>query len=98
MLSYLQENHPYAPPFIRVISPIISSNVVLAGGAMGLELLTPQGWKLTLVEKIIEEISLSLVKDKARILLGPNKETYSLDSARQNFANFVQVQEQTKSM
>ena len=35
------DNFPFAPPFVRVISPIVEGGYVLDGGALCLELLTP---------------------------------------------------------
>lgn len=36
------EKFPYSPPFIRVVKPVLSGGYVLAGGAICMELLTPQ--------------------------------------------------------
>ena len=36
------DKFPYSPPFIRVIKPVLSGGYVLAGGAICMELLTPQ--------------------------------------------------------
>jgi ubiquitin-conjugating enzyme E2 Q len=44
------ENFPFAPPFVRVVAPIVEGGYVLDGGALCLELLTPnvsQGFRLT---------------------------------------------------
>lgn len=35
------ENFPFAPPFVRVVAPIVEGGYVLDGGALCLELLTP---------------------------------------------------------
>lgn len=37
-----KENFPFEPPFVRVVSPIISGGYVLGGGAICMELLTKQ--------------------------------------------------------
>lgn len=37
-----QESFPFDPPFVRVISPVISGGYVLGGGAICMELLTKQ--------------------------------------------------------
>ena len=36
--------YPFAPPFIRVISPHISGGHVTQGGGLCMEILTNQGW------------------------------------------------------
>ena len=36
------DKFPYTPPFIRVVKPVLSGGYVLAGGAICMELLTPQ--------------------------------------------------------
>ena len=35
------DNFPFAPPFVRVVAPIVEGGYVLDGGALCLELLTP---------------------------------------------------------
>ena len=35
------DNFPFAPPFVRVVNPVIEGGYVLDGGALCLELLTP---------------------------------------------------------
>ena len=36
------DKFPYSPPFVRVVKPVITGGYVLAGGAICMELLTPQ--------------------------------------------------------
>lgn len=39
------DKFPYSPPFVRVVKPVINGGYVTAGGAICMELLTPQvGW------------------------------------------------------
>lgn len=38
------DNFPFAPPFVRVLSPHIERGFVMEGGAICMELLTPRGW------------------------------------------------------
>lgn len=38
------ETYPFAPPFVRVMAPLVQGGYVLTGGAVCLELLTPDGW------------------------------------------------------
>ena len=40
------DKFPYSPPFVRVVKPVISGGYVLAGGAICMELLTPQVFQL----------------------------------------------------
>ena len=41
------DKFPYSPPFIRVVKPVLSGGYVLAGGAICMELLTPQVYHST---------------------------------------------------
>lgn len=36
------DKFPYSPPFVRVVKPVLTGGYVLAGGAICMELLTPQ--------------------------------------------------------
>lgn len=36
------DKFPYSPPFVRVVKPVINGGYVTAGGAICMELLTPQ--------------------------------------------------------
>lgn len=36
------DKFPYTPPFVRVVKPVINGGYVTAGGAICMELLTPQ--------------------------------------------------------
>ncbi|CAB1331684.1 unnamed protein product, partial [Coregonus sp. 'balchen'] len=45
LLSFsYKDNFPFDPPFVRVVSPVLSGGYVLGGGALCMELLTKQGW------------------------------------------------------
>lgn len=57
------DNFPFAPPFMRVISPRIERGFVMEGGAICMELLTPRGWASAYtVEAIIMQFAASIVK------------------------------------
>ena len=57
-----------SPPFIRVCYPVLVGGYVLTGGALCMELLTPQGWSSAYsIEAVIMQLSATLVKGKARI-------------------------------
>ncbi|XP_064608560.1 ubiquitin-conjugating enzyme E2 Q1-like [Liolophura sinensis] len=91
-----KESFPFDPPFVRVISPVISGGYVLGGGAICMELLTKQGWSSAYsIESVILQISATLVKGKARIQFGASKVSsqYSLARAQQSFKSLVQIHE-----
>ena len=47
------DKFPYSPPFVRVVKPVISGGYVLAGGAICMELLTPQVTLLSYTHKCV---------------------------------------------
>jgi ubiquitin-protein ligase len=63
------DNFPFAPPFMRVISPRIEKGFVMEGGAICMELLTPRGWASAYtVEAIIMQFAASIVKGQVCLL------------------------------
>ena len=40
--AVFDDKFPYSPPFVRVVKPVIKGGYILAGGAICMELLTPQ--------------------------------------------------------
>lgn len=57
------DNFPFAPPFMRVISPRIEKGFVMEGGAICMELLTPRGWASAYtIEAVITQFAASVVK------------------------------------
>ncbi|XP_038017946.1 ubiquitin-conjugating enzyme E2 Q1 isoform X3 [Motacilla alba alba] len=67
---------------------------VLGGGAICMELLTKQGWSSAYsIESVIMQISATLVKGKARVQFGANKNQYSLTRAQQSYKSLVQIHE-----
>lgn len=61
---------PFAPPFMRVISPRIDQGFVMHGGAICMELLTPRGWCCAYsVESMIMQFAASVVKGQVIIIL-----------------------------
>ncbi|XP_076863475.1 ubiquitin-conjugating enzyme E2 Q2 isoform X3 [Brachyhypopomus gauderio] len=92
--SDLQDNFPFDPPFVRVVSPVLSGGYVLGGGALCMELLTKQGWSSAYsIESVIMQINATLVKGKARIQFGANKNQYNLARAQQSYKSLVQIHE-----
>ncbi|KAK7484592.1 hypothetical protein BaRGS_00024224 [Batillaria attramentaria] len=89
-----KDTFPFDPPFVRVISPVVSGGYVLGGGAICMELLTKQGWTSAYsIESVILQIAATLVKGKARIQFGATKSQYSLARAQQSFRSLVQIHE-----
>uniref|UniRef100_A0A1D5QBN7 Ubiquitin-conjugating enzyme E2 Q2 n=6 Tax=Catarrhini TaxID=9526 RepID=A0A1D5QBN7_MACMU len=69
-----KDNFPFDPPFVRVVLPVLSGGYVLGGGALCMELLTKQGWSSAYsIESVIMQINATLVKGKARVQFGANK-------------------------
>lgn len=61
------ETFPFAPPFIRVISPRIEKGFVMEGGAICMELLTPRGWTSAYtVTSVIIQLASCIVKGQVR--------------------------------
>ncbi|KAI4825659.1 Ubiquitin-conjugating enzyme E2 Q2 [Dissostichus eleginoides] len=89
-----KDNFPFDPPFVRVISPVLSGGYVLGGGALCMELLTKQGWSSAYsIESVIMQINATLVKGKARVQFGANKNQYNLARAQQSYKSLVQIHE-----
>ncbi|CAL1688026.1 unnamed protein product [Lasius platythorax] len=86
---------PFAPPFMRVISPRIEQGFVMHGGAICMELLTPRGWCCAYsVESMIMQFAASVVKGQAQVSRKskPNKE-YNRQLAEETFKNLVKTHE-----
>jgi len=61
------DNFPFAPPFMRVVSPRIEKGFVMEGGAICMELLTPRGWASAYtVEAIVMQFAASIVKGQVK--------------------------------
>ncbi|XP_012867399.1 PREDICTED: ubiquitin-conjugating enzyme E2 Q2 [Dipodomys ordii] len=89
-----KDNFPFDPPFVRVVLPVLSGGYVLGGGALCMELLTKQGWSSAYsVESVIMQINATLVKGKARVQFGANKNQYNLARAQQSYNSIVQIHE-----
>lgn len=89
------DNFPFAPPFMRVISPRIEKGFVMEGGAVCLELLTPRGWASAYtIEAVIMQFAASLVKGQGRIARKAkgNKE-FNRKSAEASFRSLVKTHE-----
>nr|AJB84606.1 UBE2Q2Y [Rattus norvegicus] len=95
----------YFASLLRIIShliPVCLSGVtcslrrvhVLGGGALCMELLTKQGWSSAYsIESVIMQINATLVKGKARVQFGANKNQYNLARAQQSYNSIVQIHE-----
>ncbi|XP_006866515.1 PREDICTED: ubiquitin-conjugating enzyme E2 Q2 isoform X2 [Chrysochloris asiatica] len=95
LLSFsFKDNFPFDPPFVRVVLPVLSGGYVLGGGALCMELLTKQGWSSAYsIESVIMQINATLVKGKARVQFGANKNQYTLARAQQSYNSIVQIHE-----
>jgi len=95
LLSFMfKDSFPFDPPFVRMVHPVLSGGYVLDGGALCMELMTPQGWSSAYtIEAVIMQISATLVKGKARIKFDAPKGTYSLARAQQSFKSLVHIHE-----
>lgn len=93
------ERFPMEPPFVRVCYPVITGGYVLTGGAICMELLTPQGWSSAYsIEALIMQISATLVKGKARIDFNNTQKVnavYSLVKAQHSYKTMVQIHEKS---
>ena len=61
-----------------MVHPVLHGGYVLDGGALCMELMTPQGWSSAYtIEAVIMQLSATLVKGKARIKFDAPKVTSS---------------------
>uniref|UniRef100_A0A8D2CYP9 Ubiquitin-conjugating enzyme E2 Q2 n=1 Tax=Sciurus vulgaris TaxID=55149 RepID=A0A8D2CYP9_SCIVU len=89
-----KDNFPFDPPFVPVVLSVLSGGYVLGGGALCMELLTKQGWSSAYsIESVIMQINATLIKGKARVQFGANKNQYNLARAQQFYNSIVQIHE-----
>jgi len=95
LLSFtFKDTFPFDPPFVRMVHPVLHGGYVLDGGALCMELMTPQGWSSAYtIEAVIMQLSATLVKGKARIKFDAPKGTYNLARAQQSFRSLVHIHE-----
>uniref|UniRef100_A0A8C1AZ82 Ubiquitin-conjugating enzyme E2Q family member 1 n=1 Tax=Cyprinus carpio carpio TaxID=630221 RepID=A0A8C1AZ82_CYPCA len=93
LLSFsYKDNFPFDPPFARVVSPVLSGGLVLVSGVC--VCVCSQGWSSAYsIESVIMQINATLVKGKARVQFGANKNQYSLARAQQSYKSLVQIHE-----
>lgn len=89
------ENFPFAPPFMRVITPRIEKGFVMEGGAICMELLTPRGWASAYtVEAVIMQFAASVVKGQGRIQRKTKgQKLFSRRTAEESFRSLVKTHE-----
>ncbi|CAH0557750.1 unnamed protein product [Brassicogethes aeneus] len=87
------ENFPFAPPFMRVISPRVEKGFVMEGGAICMELLTPRGWASAYtVEAVIMQFAASVVKGQGRIQRkNKGQKVFSRRTAEESFRSLVKT-------
>lgn len=97
LMSFMfKDTFPFDPPFVRVIHPVLRGGYVLDGGALCMELMTPQGWSSAYtIEAVIMQLSATLVKGKARIKFDAPRGTYNLARAQQSFRSLVHIHEKS---
>ena len=68
LLSFMfKDSFPFDPPFVRMVHPVLSGGYVLDGGALCMELMTPQvGWK-----KSLKAVNRDLIYFRAGVQLTP---------------------------
>jgi ubiquitin-conjugating enzyme E2 Q len=94
-ISY-KDNYPFAPPFVRIVYPVLTGGYVLNGGAICMELLTKQGWSSAYtIEALIMQIAATLVKGKARVNLNIKNVhgLYTYQKAQATFKSLSQIHE-----
>ncbi|KAK7864963.1 hypothetical protein R5R35_004945 [Gryllus longicercus] len=89
------DNFPFAPPFMRVISPRIEKGFVMEGGAICMELLTPRGWASAYtVEAVVMQFAASIVKGQGRIAKKhKGSKEFNRRSAEESFRSLVKTHE-----
>ncbi|XP_030765031.1 ubiquitin-conjugating enzyme E2Q-like protein CG4502 isoform X2 [Sitophilus oryzae] len=87
------ENFPFAPPFMRLISPRIEKGFVMEGGAICMELLTPRGWASAYtVEAVIMQFAASVVKGQGRIQRkSKGQKVFNRRTAEESFRSLVRT-------
>ena len=86
------DSFPFAPPFVRVLYPVIFNGYVMRGGALCMELLTPQGWSSAYsMDSVILQISATMANGKGRIQFKENLDQYNLEHARKSFQRAVDI-------
>jgi ubiquitin-conjugating enzyme E2 Q len=85
------DNFPFAPPFIRVLAPLVQGGYVLNGGAICLELLTPDGWvQACKMDAVIIQVVAAIAQAGARIVPYVTHE-YSETEARKAYDYLVKT-------
>jgi ubiquitin-protein ligase len=82
------ENYPYAPPFIRIISPRFKYQTghVTQAGALCMEILTPKGWSPACsVESVIVTIKSEIIEGEGRVDKDKYKIPYNLEESKSSF-------------
>uniref|UniRef100_M3ZZ19 Ubiquitin-conjugating enzyme E2Q family member 2 n=1 Tax=Xiphophorus maculatus TaxID=8083 RepID=M3ZZ19_XIPMA len=80
-----KDNFPFDPPFVRVVSPVYAVHALTKRRS---------GWSSAYsIESVIMQINATLVKGKARVQFGANKNQYNLARAQQSYKSLVQIHE-----
>ncbi|KAJ2945248.1 hypothetical protein O0L34_g9319 [Tuta absoluta] len=86
------ENFPAAPPFMRVVEPVIQGGHVIEGGTICMELLTTGGWSSAYtVEALVLQFAATVVQGQGRVAWSDSPDTeYSRSRAEEAFPLMVQ--------
>ncbi|XP_071479862.1 uncharacterized protein [Diadema antillarum] len=90
------DDFPFSPPFVRVVSPHIEYGYVLDGGAICMELLTPQGWSSAYtIDAVILQLGATLVAGDGRIVQpGVRSDVpFNKQEAQESFRAIVETHE-----
>lgn len=82
------DNYPYSPPFVRVVSPrfMYQTGHITSKGALCMEILTPQKWSPAYsIESLLVQIKSTITEGGAKIDDKHFKLNYSLEEAKQSF-------------
>lgn len=70
---------------------------IFGGGALCMELLTPEGWSPTYtIEGVIMQIAATMAKGHAEVVSKSAPEKYSMQGAREGFANVLRIHKNGK--
>lgn len=87
-------DYPISPPFVRLVSPYIDNGFVMNGGAICLEILTPQGWSSAYtLEALMVQVVASLAHGGAVVSKHYNKKQHKLTKkkAEAEFKRIVKI-------
>jgi len=88
------ENYPFEPPFVRVVSPRFDFRTghVTLGGSICMELLTNQGWDpTTSISTVVTYVKSAILEGDGRIDRKNHTKKYAIGEARQAFDRMLKT-------